>query len=748
MVRFNSANAATLRDFRSLQRLSPAGDLSYGGEGGIRTREAGISRLHTFQACSFNHSDTSPRLGKGGAEYITMSAVTSFWSLRACPRMHSGTSLLITFCLAWSSAGAASIFQNRTPDAAADVAMVDAPLSSYHALDVDVAALREQLASAPDESAGAPAAEIDLPTAEGGTQHFFVWRTQVMAPGLAARYPQIRSYVARASDQGGVEARIDDSPHGIAAMIRSPQGVTMLQPVQPGQGSRYIVFRRSDVGRTAQPFQCHVSGDAAQSDIVPQAPQTTTGATIRTYRLALAATGEYTQFFGGTVADGLAAIVQAVNRVNGIYLTDFAVQFQLVDNDDQLVFTDPDTDPYTNDDGDAMLAQNQTTVDAIIGPANYDMGHVFSTGGGGVAEVGVACDTSGYKAQGVTGLPAPTGDAFWVDYVAHEMGHQMGALHSFNTTDGSCGGGNRTASQAAEPGSGSTIMAYAGICSPSDLQPHSDAFFHAISLTPIVNRLAAVRRHVRIDGGQHESRAGRRCRRRAHYSGADTVLPHRLGDRRRRRCADLRMGCDESRHGFATGSRRRRTRTVPLIHAADVGNAAVPGVAAHPRTRSFGRHSDQRRYSRRNVGDHKPHAQFPPHRPRQPSWRRRYREHRHDGDRLAAAGPFRVTAPVSKATWIAQAPQTVTWDVANTNAAPVNCAAVDILYSGDGGVTFDTTLASDVPNSGTAALISPAIATAHARVEVLCHGNIFFDISPGDFVVLSDEIFADGFDGS
>ncbi len=656
--------------------------------------------------------------------------------------------LLFAFCVTSSSAVAATIFQNRTPDATADTALLDAPLRSYRALNVDLPRLRAQLAGAPDESSGEPAAEIDLPTADGGTQQFSVWRTQVMAPALAARYPQIRSYVARASAQGGVEARIDDSPHGVAAMIRAPEGVTMLQPVQLGQGSRYIVFRRSEMGRAAQPFQCHVKGDTRQSTIVPQALQTVTGATIRTYRLALAATGEYTQFFGGTVADGLAAMVQAVNRVNGIYLTDFAVQFQLVDNDDLLVFTDPDTDPYTNDHGDAMLAQNQTTVDTIIGAANYDMGHVFSTGGGGVAQVGVACDTSGYKAQGVTGLPAPTGDAFWVDYVAHEMGHQMGALHSFNTTDGACGGGNRTASQAAEPGSGSTIMAYAGICSPSDLQPHSDAFFHAISLTPIVDRLAA-------GGGT----CGSTTTSTNHAPIVEAVAAHTIpaqtpffltgaatdadGD-------TLTYEWDAMNHGAASppeGDDGRRalfrsftpqtsgTRLFPelpriLAHDLSVGippNGDIPGETwpTQNRTLSF----------RLTVRDNHPGGGATANTDTTVTV-------------VAAAGPFRITAPTSTATWIAYAPQTVTWNVANTTAAPVSCAAVDILYSGDGGITFDTTLASDVPNSGAATLTAPAAATTHARVQVLCHDNIFFDISPGDFVVLSDEIFADRFDGS
>ena len=228
-----------------------------------------------------------------------------------------------------------------------------------------------------------------------------------MAPQLAARYPRIRSYVGRSIAHPEVEARLDDSPLGFSAMIRGLGDVVMLQPVSLGEGANYISFRRAALGAAVEPFHCLVDGqfslaaqlrDATQPTPSPT-PQTITGAQVRTYRLAVAATGEYTATFGGTVAAGMAAIVQAINRINGIYLTDLSVQFQLVNGNDQLVYTTAATDPYTNNNGGAMLGENQTNIDTVIGTANYDFGHVFSTGGGGVADVGVPC-TAGSKAQG------------------------------------------------------------------------------------------------------------------------------------------------------------------------------------------------------------------------------------------------------------------------------------------------------------------------------------------------------------
>ena len=209
----------------------------------------------------------------------------------------------------------------------------------------------------------------------------------------------------------------------------------------------------------------------------------------------MACTGEYAVAATGlatpTVNDVLAKIVTSINRVNGVYETELSVHMNLVANEDAVIFTNSSTDPFSgNNNANALINESQTVIDANIGSANYDIGHAFSTGGGGLAECRCVFVLL-QKARGITGSSNPTGDAYDIDYVAHEMGHQFGATHTFNSTTSNCGGGNRTASAAYEVGSGTTIMAYAGICGSDNIQPNSDPYFHSISFDQISTFLQA-----------------------------------------------------------------------------------------------------------------------------------------------------------------------------------------------------------------------------------------------------------------
>ncbi|WP_375418416.1 reprolysin-like metallopeptidase [uncultured Hymenobacter sp.] len=621
-------------------------------------------------------------------------------------------------------------------------------LRHFRPLTVQLSAVRAALQAAPAEIPTPPAAAnpaaagagvvIALPRPGGGTERFRVRQVAVMAPALAARFPQIRTYRGFSLDTPGAVARLDVSPAGFHAQVLPATGrAWYLDPVAGGDTVHHRVFYKTDQFSTPLTgWQCQARSAAGAQPKATGAARLETAddepVVRRTFRLAVACTPEYALTKGNTVAGALAAIVSSVNRVNGVYEKELALRLVLVANNDQLVFlsgTGPQPSPaYTNANGDALLSQNQQNTDRLIGPANYDIGHVFSTGGAGIAFTPAACNNQN-KAKGVSGLQNPSGDAFDIDYVAHEMGHQFGAHHTFHSTRQLCGEGNRNPDTAYEPGSGTSIMAYAGICAPENVQLNSDPYFLSVSRDEI---------RAYVDGpascGTSTTTANRPP---VPVAGPYYFIP--------KSTPFVLTGTATDPDGDAL------TYSWEEVDLGAETPIASPSGSA-PLFRTFAPVPSPTRYfpqlfdlltNTQTLGEQLPDYG------RRLRFRFVARDNRPDGSGLAydstslavvaTAGPFRVLAPGAGApAWQAGMPAAVSWDVAGTTAAPISAGRVDILLSLDGGLTYPVVLAAATPNDGAADFsLPPSLpATDRARVMVRATGNVFFGLSNADFTII------------
>lgn len=604
----------------------------------------------------------------------------------------------------------------------------------YRTLKLNIQSLNSLLSTAPLEK-NLPLSQsqtiIELPVPKGDYNSFYFVESPVMEDELQFNYPEIRTFVGRGIDDLYAWVRFDFTPQGFHAMVRTVNGTYFIDPHNQGDIDHYISYYVKDYVRDDIERTCEVFTDENILDemnfLLEGGIDTPIGPQLRTYRLACATTGEYTNFHGGTVQLGLSAVVTAVNRVTGVYETDLGIRMVLVANNNLIIYTDPNTDPYTNNSGSTMLSQNQNNLDAVIGNANYDIGHVFSTGGGGIAGLGVVC-RAGLKARGVTGLPQPIGDPFYIDYVAHEMGHQYGANHTFNGSAGSCSGSNRNPSTAYEPGSGSTIMAYAGICSPQNLQNFSDPYFHVASFDEIVA-------YTNFGSGSTcpvVTNTGNNAPVVTVPSGGFTIpinTPFAL--------TGSAVDPDNDPLTYSWEEWDLGPAGHPNTPSGDAPIFRVFNPVTSP-TRTFPRLSNLLNNTQ-TIGE------ILPSYTRNLKFRLVARDNRPAGGGVdyaqvnfsvtASAGPFLVTYPNTSLSIPGYSNITVTWDVANTNAAPVNTSLVNILLSVDGGQSYPYTLASGTPNDGSEMVMLPDHQTTQARVKVEAVGNVFFDISNVNFAI-------------
>ena len=615
----------------------------------------------------------------------------------------------------------------------------------FETFTLDHNSFQQLVEAAPVEFSGEVRTQVLLPDPTGSLRRFEFAESPIMAPELAAQFPEIQTFSGQGIDDPAATVRFDITPQGFHAQVLSPNGAWYIDPYYHLDTSVYASYFGSAT-TLAPEFHEHLEvlkrdqdGDSPHDhraeghnqDVDARGREAATslgrsGTELRTYRTAVAATGEYTAFHGGTVSLGQAAIVTAINRVTGIYENELSIRLQLVATNNQLVYTNAGTDPYSNDDAFALLGENQSNIDSVIGDANYDLGHVFTTGGGGLAGLGVV-GISGSKARGETGLSQPIGDPFYVDFVAHEIGHQFGGNHTFNGDSGSCSGGNRNGSTAYEPGSGSTIQAYAGICGDDNLQPNSDPYFHSISFDEMINYVDNF-----IPGVGTRTLTGNTVP--MVNAGSDYTIPANTP------FTLTATGLDVDGDTVTYNWEERDLGPQQDVNAPDNGSSPLwrSWTPTTDPSRTFPRLGDL--VNNTTVVGEK-FAQTT----RAMNFRVTARDNRSGGggvntddmvvNVVNTGAPFVVTAPNTGVSWAALSTQAVAWDVAGTTGNGINASNVNILLSTDGGLTYPITLAANTPNDGMEPVVIPNNQGSTARIMVEAAGNVFFDISNVNFTI-------------
>ncbi|RVU90649.1 T9SS C-terminal target domain-containing protein [Flavobacterium columnare] len=618
-------------------------------------------------------------------------------------------------------------------------------LPEKNLFDLNIDLIKEQLAKSTNRfSRSSSTLVISLPNSEGNLEKFRVYENSNMDPVLQAKYPQIRSYIGIGIDNPTSTAYFSMSPLGFKSMtLNAGKSASFIEPYSKDLKT-YSVYKKTDKKEDLSPFECKVIDKVVPSfrtsgtNLRPNADD----AILRTFRLALSVTGEYTAYFGGTRAQALAAMNATMTRVNGVFEKDFNVRMNLIANNDVLIYTNASTDPYSvasTGSGGAWNTELQNNLTNTIGNGAYDIGHLFgaSGGGGNAGCIGCICvddtvsTTDKNKGSGYTspGDGVPQGDNFDIDYVAHEMGHQFGANHTFSH-------GNEGTGANMEPGSGSTIMGYAGITA-QDVQPHSDAYFHAFSIQQVTNNIKNKNCSVNTATVNAVPTAN---------AGLDFTIPKSTpfiltG-------AGTDANADALTYAWEQFDNATSSQT-------GTSSAASATKTAGPTFRSYNPTTSPSRYFPQMTsvlaGGTTTQGtdivvEALPSVARTMNFRFTVRDNRAGGsannsdDMIVTvngtAGPFSITSQGSATSYTGGTSQMVTWNVAGTTANGVNCANVDILWSTNNGATWIPLLTGTL-NDGTENITIPNTATTTGRIMVKGSNHIFFDVNNANITVVA-----------
>jgi subtilisin-like proprotein convertase family protein len=576
--------------------------------------------------------------------------------------------------------------------------------------------------------------KLYLPDPRGKMIEFEVFEALVVEPGLALKYPNIRTFKGFSADRRMV-TRFDLGPYGFHASVRSPKGEYYIDPASRSSQNYVVAYYLDEQDPDKYSFTCGVEEKIHPIRLRDMQKSLTVNSDkveFLQYRIAIACTGVFGQL-RGSVENALADIITANNRLNQIFENELGVRFVLIEDNDKVVFIDPNNDPYENPGvGGEILRQNTRILDQFVGRQSYDLGHVFTRGCsdvGGVAFGSGLCDPTfgpnNRKGAGVTCNP----NQVRINTAAHEIGHQLSASHTWTR----CGGGSEgqfAQGTAFEPGSGNTIMSYANLCGSDNVPGGSFDTYHWGSLNQMYN-------FMRTEGF-----SGYEC---AQKVLSDNHLPVVEIDISNNLHIPINTPFyltgtvtdqDEDQLSYSWEQVNSSPASVALGEVVGDGAAFRVFRPGNSPTRIIPRPvnlfsnlgtNDELlpSYSRRLdfalvVRDNNPEIGGV-------SW---------DFARFRAtdiAGPFMVISPNGGENLRAGSKVDVRWDVSNTDQAPVNCQFVDIYLSMnqalfDGSSNF-IQLAAKVPNNGLAEVIIPNVTTTSGRIVVVGHENIFFDIS-------------------